>query len=162
VAQTWLVETEAITQRAIASYVEDEGKSGIREVFTVSAPTAGQLLRLSLHAGDEVLAGQTIVALIKPAQPILLDVRSKKVAEANVEAAKAAIDLEEAQFRNGAEWAVFTVKDNVAHLQNVNLGQRNFDYAEALDGLETGAKVILHPSDAIGDGTKVAESGNSK
>ena len=61
-------------------------------------------------------------------------------------------------FRSGEEWAVLTAKGNMAHLQIVKLGQRNFDYAEVLDGLELGTKVILHPSDTVRDGTKITAS----
>lgn len=366
------VETEAITKRTIETFVEEEGKTRIREIFTVSAPTTGQLLRPYLHVGDKVVAAQTVIASIRPAEPALLDARSKKIAEANVEAAKAAIDLANAQsrqsqvqqsfmkseltrsatlvrqgtianrvydkavtdeaaataevessranllvrqrqlesaeasllegqaaaepkrccvevsapvsgevlnvltesekvvqvgtplmelgdptnleivvellsrdavrispganasiegwggspikavvaridpsaitkisapgieeqrvavvlnlldspeswsrlghgfrvfvrillwqgenrlavpmgaiFRSGEEWAVLTAKGNMAHLQIVKLGQRNFDYAEVLDGLELGTKVILHPSDTVRDGTKITAS----
>jgi HlyD family secretion protein len=91
------VETAVIDRRPIEVSIEDEGKTRIREVFTVSAPIAGKLLRLNLHAGDAVSENQTVVALIKPAEPGLLDVRAKKIAEAVVEARQAAVDLATAQ-----------------------------------------------------------------
>ena len=49
--------------------VEEEGKSRIRDVFTVSAPITGQMMRVNLHAGDAVVKGKTIVASIRPAAP---------------------------------------------------------------------------------------------
>ena len=60
-----------------------------------------------------------------------------------------------ALFRRGTSWAAFSVKDGVAHLQPIELGQRNADYAEVTSGLESGAQVILHPSDQVADGSKV-------
>lgn len=91
------VEIASVERRNIEVSVEEEGKARIREVFTVSATTAGKLQRISLHAGDQVTAGQTVVALIGPAAPTLLDARAEAVAEANVAAAAAAVDLAAAQ-----------------------------------------------------------------
>lgn len=91
------VETATIGRQTIAVEVEEEGKSRIREIYTVSAPIGGALLRLSLHAGDAVVAKQTVVASIKPPAPALLDARARRIAETAVEAAKAAVDLAEAQ-----------------------------------------------------------------
>lgn len=93
------VETAVIARRDIAVFIEDEGKSRIRDVFTVSAPISGQMLRVNLHAGDEVVEKLTIVASIKPADPGLLDARSRRVAEAAAGAARAGVDLAAAQVR---------------------------------------------------------------
>lgn len=62
-----------------------------------------------------------------------------------------------ALFRQGSDWAVFTVADGVAHLQLVKIGHRNTQSAEITEGLEPGARVILHPSDRISDGIKVEQ-----
>lgn len=64
-----LVETALVEHRDLAVAVEEEGKSQIREIFTVSAPVSGRLVRLTLHAGDHVVAGETVVAAIRPAGP---------------------------------------------------------------------------------------------
>jgi HlyD family secretion protein len=101
------VETATIGRHNIVLTVEEEGKSRIREIFTVSAPSAGQMLRVNLHAGDEVVKGMTIVASIKPADPGLLDARSRGVAEAAVEAARAAVDLAAAEVRQAEAQLVF-------------------------------------------------------
>jgi HlyD family secretion protein len=91
------VELAEIGPRTIEVMVEEEGEAQIREVFTVSATIAGKLHRLNLHAGDPVIAGQTVVAEIGPVAPALLDARARAVAEAGVQAAKAAVDLARAQ-----------------------------------------------------------------
>lgn len=83
--------------RPLEIAVEEEGEARIREVFTVSATIAGKLQRVSLHAGDSVTEGETVVALIGPAAPVLLDSRSRAVAEATAAAAQAAMDLARAQ-----------------------------------------------------------------
>ena len=62
-----------------------------------------------------------------------------------------------ALFRQGNEWAVFKVVDGSAHLTPLKIGQRNTHMAEIIDGLEPGARVILHPSDRVSDGASVEE-----
>jgi len=87
------VQVEAVNLRDITLTVEAEGQSRIREVFTISAPVAGQVQRIDLHAGDAIMAGSTIVARIVPAQSTLLDARSREIAIANRDAARAAVNL---------------------------------------------------------------------
>jgi HlyD family secretion protein len=91
------VDVAVIDRRAIDVTVEDEGVSRIREVYTVSAPISGRLLRLSLDPGDKVTADKTILATIEPAVPGLLDARARTVAVSNVAAAQSAVDQAKAQ-----------------------------------------------------------------
>lgn len=90
------VEVATVAARTINVTIAGEGKSEIREVFTVSAPIAGRMQRISLHAGDAVTAEDT-VALLGPVAPALLDARSRAVAEAGLAAAAAAVELAKAQ-----------------------------------------------------------------
>jgi HlyD family secretion protein len=71
--------------------VEEDGKTRVKERYTVSAPLAGRLLRIGLDPGDRVEAGKTLIGAIEPAAPDLLDVRTTMQAEARVSAARAAI-----------------------------------------------------------------------
>ena len=91
------VETAVIGRHTIEVDIEEEGKSRIRDIFTVSAPIAGQMARLNLHSGDEVIRNETVVASIRPVAPALLDARSRRIAEAARDAAAAAVDLASAQ-----------------------------------------------------------------
>lgn len=91
------VEVAAVTLQTIEVSVEEEGEARIREVYTLSAPIAGKLSRISLHAGDPVVAQETVVASIGPAAPAFLDSRSRAVAEAAMAAAESAVDLARAQ-----------------------------------------------------------------
>lgn len=91
------VDVAEVALRPLEIVVEEEGEARIREVFTVSATMAGKLQRISLHAGDSVVEGETVVALIGPAAPVLLDSRARAVAEAAAAAAQAATDLARAQ-----------------------------------------------------------------
>lgn len=105
------VETAAIGRQTIEVHVEEEGKSRIREIYTVSAPISGELLRLSLRAGDAVVARQTVIASIKPPSPPLLDARARKMAETAAEAARAAVELAGAQLAQAQAQLVFVVDD---------------------------------------------------
>jgi HlyD family secretion protein len=61
-------------------------------------------------------------------------------------------------FRTRGQWSVFTVdRDNRARLRTVAIGHMNDQEAEVLGGLSAGEKVLLHPSDKVSDGVKVAE-----
>jgi HlyD family secretion protein len=91
------VELAEVAPRLLEVTVEEEGEARIREVFTVSAPSAGKLRRITLHAGDSVTEGETVVAAIGPAPPELLDARDRAVAKALAAAAQAAVDLAHAQ-----------------------------------------------------------------
>lgn len=70
--------------------VDHEGKTRVKERYVVSSPLAGRMLRVELKPGDPVVADDTLLAVIEPADPALLDVRATSLAEARVEAAKAA------------------------------------------------------------------------
>jgi HlyD family secretion protein len=53
-------------------------------------------------------------------------------------------------------WAVFAVRGGRARLTAVEVGHSNGAEAEVRAGLEPGAHVVLHPSDRIKDGGRVA------
>ena len=62
-----------------------------------------------------------------------------------------------ALFRVGEAWAVFVEADGRSRLREVGIGHRNSAFAEVLEGLEDGARVVLHPSDRIEDGSRIVE-----
>ncbi|MDV3238581.1 MAG: efflux RND transporter periplasmic adaptor subunit [Gammaproteobacteria bacterium] len=64
-----------------------------------------------------------------------------------------------ALFRHGDGWAVFTLDAGRAHLAPVTVGHSNGFAAQIVDGMTEGAPVIVHPSDAIADGVRVAPRG---
>jgi HlyD family secretion protein len=71
--------------------VDEDGKTRIREKYVVSAPLNGRILRISMDPGDKVIAGKTLLTMIEPRDPELLDARSVAQAEARVKAAEAAL-----------------------------------------------------------------------
>jgi HlyD family secretion protein len=61
-----------------------------------------------------------------------------------------------ALFRQGGDWAVYAVEDGRARLRRVEVGRSNGLETEVRAGLAQGDAVILHPSDKIQAGTRVA------
>jgi HlyD family secretion protein len=75
--------------------VDDEGKTRVRDIYTVSAPLAGVVLRVPGRVGDLVTANETIVAIMQPMAPAFHDVRSHQELQAGLTAAEAAVTLAE-------------------------------------------------------------------
>jgi HlyD family secretion protein len=61
-----------------------------------------------------------------------------------------------ALFRDGDEWALFVDEGGRARMRHVEPGRRNGVIAEISAGLASGERVVLHPSDRVSEGTRVA------
>ncbi|RZN11258.1 secretion protein HlyD [Bradyrhizobium genosp. SA-3] len=103
-----LVDLATVSKGPIEVTADDDGKTHVRHVYTVSAPIAGKVLRIShplgeqgpsLHVGDEVVANQTVIALMQPTLPGFIDARSRDQLQAEVLAADAAIQQQEAEVK---------------------------------------------------------------
>ena len=101
-----LVDLATVARGPIEVTADDDGKTHVRHVYTVSAPIAGKVLRIShphgeqgpsLHVGDEVVANETVIALMQPTLPGFIDIRSRDQLQAEVLAAEAAIQQQEAE-----------------------------------------------------------------
>jgi len=62
-----------------------------------------------------------------------------------------------ALFRDEDGWAVFVEAEGRAQLRRVEIGRRNTLHAELLGGIEPGERVILHPSDRVRSGVRIAD-----
>lgn len=91
------VDAATVTAGPMAVAIEEEGKTRIKDVFVVSAPQSGIVLRSPLLAGDPVAKGKTLVALLQPAQPPFIDLRTRLELMASVKAAEAAVRLADAE-----------------------------------------------------------------
>lgn len=60
-----------------------------------------------------------------------------------------------ALFRDGEQWAVFTIANGKAARRIVQLGRRGGMEAVVEKGLQPGEKVIVHPGDSVRDGRRI-------
>ena len=75
--------TVAATRGPLRVTVEEDGKTRVRERYTVPAPVAGTLSRVELRAGDPV-EPNAVVARLLPLPSPLLDPRAREIAEQQV------------------------------------------------------------------------------
>lgn len=86
------VETTRVTQGKLRATVNEEGKTRIQQRYVISAPVTGHLRRIPFKAGAEVAAGKTVLAVIDPVAPAMLDARNRALAEARRDTAAANLD----------------------------------------------------------------------
>jgi HlyD family secretion protein len=90
--QPVLIEVATVSVGPLRATVNEEGKTRIKQRFTVSAPLNGALQRIPFKAGAPVVAGQTVVAVMEPLAPNLLDARARSSAEARRDTATANLE----------------------------------------------------------------------
>jgi len=106
-----LVEISPVTRGAMTVTVDNEGKTRVKDRYTVSAPLAGRLQRLALKPGDQVEAGKTLIAVIDATAPELLNPRSLAEAAARVKAAEATVRQFESQIEQAKIRLEFANRD---------------------------------------------------
>lgn len=84
------VDLGAVTRGPLTVSVLEEGKTRIRHRYVISPPVAGYLRRVPVRAGDPIVAGDTVLAVIQAAPSSFLDPRARAQAEAAVRSAEAA------------------------------------------------------------------------
>lgn len=82
------VETARVARGTFIQTVNEDGKTRVRERYTVSAPLEGILERIHLKAGDPVEPDMRL-AIIHPRAPTLLDVRTQQELKERLGAAEA-------------------------------------------------------------------------
>lgn len=83
------VEVAEVSRGALVVTVNEDGRTRVKDRYTVSAPVAGNLARPDLEAGDSIEQEQVLARLV-PLPPPLLDSRTRAEAKARVDAAMAA------------------------------------------------------------------------
>jgi HlyD family secretion protein len=117
--------------------VEEEGETRVRDRFVVSAPVAGQVLRINLEPGDAVKEGETVLATFLPAAPNPLDARSRAEAEAAVAAARATLGASAAEEKRAEGAATLARSELQRHRE---LFEQRIVSRQALDAAETEAQ----------------------
>ena len=121
--------------------VDVDGTTRVVEVFEVSAPIAGVAQRSPVRVGDPVTGGETVVAMVEPIAPGLLDARSRQQAEAAVSAAEAALHVAETELARAREDHIYAkahfertqalVERGVATITRLEEAQQQFAIADA-------------------------------
>ena len=88
-----LVDLGEVTQGPLTVTIDEEGKTQVHDVYVVSTPVAGRLLRVQVIAGDEMEQGAP-VAHMRPTNPDALDIRTREQAMAATDAAAAALKMQ--------------------------------------------------------------------
>jgi HlyD family secretion protein len=96
------VEIAPVAVGKLRASVNEEGKTRIRQRYTLSAPVAGQLRRIPFKAGEEITSTNAVVAFIDPIRPALLDARARSLAEARRDNAAAQLERARAQHKFAA------------------------------------------------------------
>jgi HlyD family secretion protein len=89
--KTQKVDIGVVKRGPLQVTIEEEGRTRLKERFTISAPTAGYMRRVNAKVGDPVKRGQ-IVAVLEPLHSQALDPRSQATAEASVNSAEASLN----------------------------------------------------------------------
>jgi HlyD family secretion protein len=82
------VETAEVKRGPFELAVSDDGRTRVRDRYTISAPLAGRVERITLRPGDRVARGQ-VVATLTPAAPAFLDARTERELRERLGAAQA-------------------------------------------------------------------------
>lgn len=84
------VETAVASVGRFEATIDEDGKTRLRDRYVVSAPLAGRLSRIALREGDAV-DESTVVAMLTPLLPPMLDERTVREHSARVDAAEAVL-----------------------------------------------------------------------
>ncbi len=93
------VDLATVTQGPMQGTIAAQGVTRVRAPYAIAAPITGTATRSPVEVGDAVVVGETVVAVIQPADPALMDARSRAQAEAAVAEAQAAVALAESNLR---------------------------------------------------------------
>jgi HlyD family secretion protein len=128
------VDLAAVARGPMEVTIDDEGKTRVRHVYTVSAPIGGKVLRISppRHVGDAVTTDETVVAVMQPTAPSFHDARTHEELEAAFGAAEAAVTLAQAEVRRieaALAYARSDLQRAVALARTEAISQKAFDKA---------------------------------
>ena len=126
------VDLHTLTRGPLEITVNADGVTRIKEIYDVSSPITGTALRSPVAVGDPVIAGETVIAIVRPAAPALLDSRTRLQAQASVQEAEAAVHVAET--------------DLAKALDDQTLAQSQYDRAQTL--VERGVASLTRLEDA--------------
>jgi len=148
------VEASEVSRGPLVVTVNEDGRTRVKDRYTVSAPITGNLARLDLEAGDAIEQGQLLARLV-PLPPPLLDARTRAEAKARVDAAMAARRQAQAAVNRARYQRDFAKEESeraLAVVEKGGLARSDADRAvstyrgseEELRSAEFGARVAEH------------------
>lgn len=93
------VDLAQVTRGPMQGTITAQGVTRVRNPYAITAPITGTATRSPVEVGDQVIAGETVVAVIQPADPALMDARTRAQAEAAVVEAQAAVGVAESNLQ---------------------------------------------------------------
>lgn len=97
------VDLHILTRGPLEVTINADGVTRIKDIYDIASPITGTALRSPVDVGDPVVAGETVVAVVQPATPGLLDSRSLLQAQATVQEAEAALHVAETDLARAIE-----------------------------------------------------------
>lgn len=174
------VDLYEVTSAPLAVTIDADGQTRIRDIYEVAAPIAGTARRAPIAVGDRVVAGQTVVALVEPISPSLLDARTRAQAEAAVDEASAALDVARSDLTRAEEEQTFAtmqfertqalVERGVASVTQLETATQQLAVAEAAAAaarsriamaegtLERAEAALVGPQNSAGEDTECCVS----
>ena len=92
--------------------LDHEGRTRAKDIFVISAPLPGHVLRIEHEPGDPVVVGETVLATFVPATAVMLDARTRAESAAKVEAAAAALARARAERERARAEVDFALTDS--------------------------------------------------
>lgn len=86
-----LVETASVGEGRFTAFVEEDGRTRVRDRYVISAPIAGRMARPALRVGDVVKTGSPL-AMIAPNPAPLIDTRARQELEERIGSAEASVE----------------------------------------------------------------------
>lgn len=148
------VEVAEVSRGALVVTVNEDGRTRVKDRYTVSAPITGNLARPDLQAGDTIAQEQVLARLV-PLPPPLLDSRTRAEAKARVDSALASRRQAQATVNRAKHQRDFAKQESqraLAVVQQGGLARSDADRAvstyrgseEELRSSEFGARVAEH------------------
>ena len=148
------VEVAKVSRGRLVVTVNEDGRTRVKDRYTVSAPLTGNLTRVTLDPGDSIEEGKVLLRLV-PLPPPLLDSRSRAEAKARVDGAMAARRQAQAAVNRARFQRDFAKQESeraLAVVQQGGLARSDADRAvstyrsseEELHSAEFGARVAEH------------------
>ena len=104
------VDIATIARGGIETTIDEEGKSRVKDIYRISAPITGKLERLAAEVGDAVAKGERL-ARIRPVDPPIRDMRTRRELVAATKIAMAGVQLALAEVAKARSDRGFSLAD---------------------------------------------------